>query len=76
MDIAQKSAAQAEVRNALSVIEGVRLPHPLGVLLSSFVKEAMNPVLAARYVLTRNSEGGLQELSSDWIDVVQCSESP
>ncbi|KAI0386975.1 hypothetical protein F5Y04DRAFT_74505 [Hypomontagnella monticulosa] len=44
------AAINDEVRGTLTLIENARLPHPSGPLLKSFVTEALNPVLAARYV--------------------------
>jgi len=63
-----------EVRETLSLIEGARLPHPLGLLLSTFVKEAMNPLMSSRYVQKKHQEGALRDVASNWIYIVKCSE--
>jgi len=71
----------ADVRDALSLIEGARLPHPSGPLLSSFIVEALDPPLAARYILQTSQSGGGQEadlyqIVSDWSYLVQSSVYP
>jgi hypothetical protein len=68
-------ADRREVLNALSIIQGARLPHPLGVLLCSFVNEAMNPVVASRYVLSLNSEGSLLGAALNWIYIVESGQN-
>jgi hypothetical protein len=67
-------ANRREVDQALSLIETIDLPHPSGELLSSFVKQALHPVLAARYVSDRLSAGEARSLASNWIYIVQSSE--
>ena len=53
-----------EVNKTLSLIENLDL-------LSSFISEALHPVLAARYVNDRLSAGEARSLVSDWIYVVE-----
>ncbi|KAH8597551.1 hypothetical protein B0O99DRAFT_617672 [Bisporella sp. PMI_857] len=65
-----------KVKEALSLIEAARLPHPSSPLLSSFVIEALNPRLAAEYVLKtcrsgRNQEVDLLSFVSDWSYLVE-----
>lgn len=69
------ASTHGEVRSILSVIENIRLPHPSGPLLSSFVTEALNPVLAARYVKERLSAEEAPSLVSDWTYIVECSKA-
>lgn len=71
-----------EVNDALSLIHSSGLPHPSGALLSSFVKEALNPHAAADYVLKAchaghgpNTRSELLSLVHDWTYVVESSES-
>jgi hypothetical protein len=64
-----------EVDRTLSLIESLDLPHPSGALLSAFVREALHPVLAARYVNDRLSVGDACSLVSDWIYIVDSGES-
>lgn len=66
--------ADDEVQNTLSLIEGVGLPHPSGPLLASFVTEALNPVLAARYVKGRLLLGEGSSLVADWSYIIESSE--
>jgi hypothetical protein len=68
------AAPPDEIRNALSLIESARLPHPSGLLLASFVQEALNPLVAARYVQKRIQGGEIRSLVSDWIYIVESSE--
>jgi hypothetical protein len=63
-----------EVDKTLSLIESLDLPHPSGALLSSFVREALHPVLAARYVNDRLLVGDACSLVSDWIYIVDSGE--
>lgn len=65
----------SEVNKTLSLIETLDLPHPSGALLSSFVTNAIHPVVAARHVNARLSAGEARSLVSDWIYVVESSES-
>ncbi|KUJ15474.1 kinase-like protein [Mollisia scopiformis] len=65
-----------DVKEALSLIEGAKLPHPSDPLLSSFIIEALDPRLAARYVLRTTQSGenqqvGLLRLVSDWTYLVE-----
>jgi len=68
------SSPQDEVRITLSLIEDARLPHPSGALLSSFVKEALNPLVAARYVQDVIQAGKISSLVSRWVYIVEASE--
>ncbi|KAI4865650.1 hypothetical protein F4820DRAFT_447857 [Hypoxylon rubiginosum] len=65
------STINDEVKNALSLIESTNLPHPLGSLLESFVDEALNPVLAARYVKRRLLLGEASSLVADWCYIIE-----
>lgn len=67
-----------EVKEALLLIERARLPHPSGPLLSPFVVEALNPQLAAEYILricrhSHDQQADLRSLVSDWSYVVESS---
>lgn len=64
-----------EVDRTLSLIESLDLPHPSGALLSAFVREALHPVLTARYVNVRLSVGDACSLVSDCIYIVDSGES-
>jgi hypothetical protein len=70
------SAHNNDVMTALSLIEGVRLPHPYGPLLSAFIEEALNPVAAARYVRNIIGAGEIHSLLSDWTYVIESSNHP
>ncbi|CAJ2507751.1 Uu.00g089370.m01.CDS01 [Anthostomella pinea] len=61
----------ASLRDTLSLIEETRLPHPLGPLLSSFVTEAMNPPLAARYISDRLLAGEGTSVASEWLYILE-----
>jgi hypothetical protein len=63
-----------EIDETLSLIESLDLPHPSGALLSSFVREALHPILAARYVNAMLSAGEARSLVSDWIYIVESGE--
>jgi hypothetical protein len=70
-----------DVKEALLLIESAKLPHPSGQLLSSFVIEALNPRLAAQYVLQtcrsdHNRQADLLLIVSDWSYLVESSTSP
>jgi hypothetical protein len=45
------TSTQDNVKEALLLIESIKLPHPYGALLHSFILNAVNPLLAAQYVL-------------------------
>lgn len=62
-----------EVRDTLLLIANARLRHPSGALLSSFVTDALNPILAARYVNNRLQEDDRGSLASDWSYIVEAS---
>ncbi|XXG99277.1 hypothetical protein Hte_005614 [Hypoxylon texense] len=64
-------AIKDEVRNALLLIENINLPHPSGSLLESFINEALNPVLAARYVKHRLLLGEASSLVADWCYIIE-----
>ncbi|KAI0843961.1 kinase-like domain-containing protein [Daldinia vernicosa] len=59
------------VSSTLSLIESTRLPHPSGPLLESFISEALNPVLAARYVNHRLQLGEASSLIDDWSYIIE-----
>lgn len=69
------ASAREEVRSTLAVIESLQLPHPSNLLLSSFVSEALDPLVAARYVKDRLSTDGGRSLVSDWVYIVESSMS-
>ncbi|KAK3375653.1 hypothetical protein B0T24DRAFT_205006 [Lasiosphaeria ovina] len=58
------------VKSALSLIEDVGLPYPSGPLLASFVTEAMNPTIAARYVAAQLAHGDGSSLVSNWSHII------
>ena len=60
-----------QVDRTLSLIAALDLPHPSGVLLESFVTEALHPAVAARYVNDRLPAGDARSLVSDWIYIVE-----
>ncbi|KAI2603351.1 kinase-like domain-containing protein [Hypoxylon fragiforme] len=60
-----------EVKSTLSLIEDTRLPHPSGPLLKSYVQEALNPLLAARYVKNRLEFGEGSSLVADWYYIIE-----
>lgn len=62
-----------EVRDSLLLIAHARLHHPYGALLSSFVTDALNPILAARYVNNRLQEDDGESLALDWSYIVEAS---
>jgi hypothetical protein len=62
------------VDKALSLIEAANLPHPSGSLLSSFVTDALNPTLAARYVTEKLSNGDALSAVQDWAYIIHSSE--
>ena len=63
-----------EIGKTLSRIDGLDLPHPSSALLSAFVSEALQPVVAARYVNNRLSAGEASSLVSDWIYIIESGE--
>ncbi|TVY37481.1 hypothetical protein LSUB1_G004491 [Lachnellula subtilissima] len=65
-----------DVKAALALIEGARLSHPSGPLLSCFILDALNPRLAAQYVLQASRSGhnpktNLLAVLSDWSHLVK-----
>ncbi|KAI3325312.1 kinase-like domain-containing protein [Xylariaceae sp. AK1471] len=60
------------VRQTLSIINNLDLTHPSGPLLSAFMLEALDPVLASSYVNDRLSGGDAQSLISDWVYIIEC----
>lgn len=67
---------RGEVESTLLLIDNARFPHPSGALLSSFVTDALNPALAARYVNDRLRLEDAHSLVSDWVYIVESSTSP
>ncbi|KAI0889355.1 uncharacterized protein GGS22DRAFT_184933 [Annulohypoxylon maeteangense] len=65
------AATDDEVKTTLSLIESTKLPHPSNLLLKSFVSNALNPVLAARYVKYRLLAGDASSLVDDWSYIVE-----
>ncbi|KAK4446309.1 kinase-like domain-containing protein [Podospora aff. communis PSN243] len=64
-------AANDEVHTVLALIEGAGLVHPSGPLLSAFVTEALNPLLAARYAKARLLRGEGSSLVADWSYIIE-----
>jgi hypothetical protein len=66
-----------EVQDALSLIEDEagKLPHPSAALLTAFVRRAVDPSAAARYVKKRLSDEGPSPILSDWVYIVSWGES-
>ncbi|KAK3989017.1 hypothetical protein QBC44DRAFT_396900 [Cladorrhinum sp. PSN332] len=60
-----------EVQDVLSLIEDEGLPYPSSPLLASFVTEALNPVLAARYVKGRLLHGEGSSLVANWSYIIE-----
>jgi hypothetical protein len=67
------AAIHEDVWKALSMLENLQLPHPCGAILSSYIKEAMNPIIAARYVMNRLNADEAPTLMSDWIYILESS---
>ncbi|KAI0390326.1 kinase-like domain-containing protein [Xylariaceae sp. FL0594] len=64
----------ARVVQALEIVEDLSLPHPSVSLLSEFITEALDPILASSYVLNRLSSRDTQDalsLVSDWLYIVE-----
>lgn len=61
------AATHDTVNTALSLIDAIPLPRPAGALLASFVKDALNPNLAAQYVTNWLSSGDAHSLVRGWI---------
>ena len=68
------AATNNEPQSVFSLIEKAALAHPAGSLLESFVTDALNPVLAARYVKERLLIGEASSLVADWSYIVESSE--
>lgn len=64
-----------DVEKTLSLIASARLPHPSGALLSAFITEALNPIIASSYVSDRLQKEDCRTLVSDWIYIVESSTS-
>ncbi|KAK4160268.1 hypothetical protein QBC43DRAFT_303939 [Cladorrhinum sp. PSN259] len=64
-------ANRAEVEGALSLIEEADLPHPSGPLLASFIKEALHPVMAARYTKEKLLLGEGSSLLANWSYIIE-----
>ncbi|KAL2173890.1 uncharacterized protein P884DRAFT_316935 [Thermothelomyces heterothallicus CBS 202.75] len=60
-----------DVHSALSLIESAGLPHPLDSLLSCFVKDAVDPLVAARYVHCGTAADGAPALVADWTYIIE-----
>lgn len=69
-------ALSNNVRDVLALIEHMRLPHPGEPLLSSFVRDAVDPELAASYVCGKVLERNEQSLVPDWTYIVQSRQCP
>jgi hypothetical protein len=67
------ATTQDEVNHALRLVDESALPHPWGPLLSSFITEALNPAVAARYVVDKLTEGYGSGLVSDWSYIIESS---
>lgn len=65
------ASTDEEVQSILSLIESTKLPHPSDLLLRSYVREALNPLLAARYVKDRLQLGEASSLVDDWIYIIE-----
>ncbi|KAL2020647.1 hypothetical protein VTK56DRAFT_8137 [Thermocarpiscus australiensis] len=65
------TAGTGEVHSALSLIENAGLPHPLDSLLSCFVNDAVDPLLAARYVHRGTAADSAQALVADWTCIIE-----
>ncbi|KAF4943255.1 hypothetical protein FGADI_13532 [Fusarium gaditjirri] len=70
------SIADSKYHEAFSIIENEDLPHPLGKLLTSFIANALDPALAASYVLNhcppgQHRKADLHILISDWTFIVE-----
>lgn len=70
-----------EVDSVLSLIADEKLTHPFGPLLQSFILEALNPRLVARYILERchrdeNRLADLLEIASDWRYIIESRTFP
>jgi hypothetical protein len=64
-----------EVQDTLALIAAASLSHPLGSLLSAFVTEAIDPVVAARYLRETIGDGHHEEAQAavhDWAFIVDC----
>lgn len=68
------------VRDAISVIESAGLPYPCCQLLIVFILEALDPRVAALYVIAKGEEEKLHLLAQDWRYIVEsgefCSSAP
>lgn len=60
--------SQDVVGEAMGLIDGAGLPHPMVQIVASFVLEALNPQVAANYVIGKCREAGDQphEPSKSW----------
>jgi hypothetical protein len=70
-----------DVKEAISLIESTKLPHLTDPLLSSFIYEALNPRLAAQYIVQACSsdhtrKDDLLSVASDWSYLVESSLPP
>lgn len=70
--MAAAPTSQDAVGEAMGLIDGAGLPHPMVQVVASFVLDAVNPQLAADYIISKCSEAGDQPheavkvLVSDW----------
>lgn len=62
-----------EVREALKLIDNLRLPHLDSRLLSSYINEALDPDLAASYVTENLRVGDAHSLLANWTYIVEAS---
>ncbi|KAK5994329.1 hypothetical protein PT974_04802 [Cladobotryum mycophilum] len=62
---------RTEVNKVLLLIQDTDLSHPAGPILESFIEEAFNPILAARYVKQRLLEDDPRLIVYDWVYIVE-----
>lgn len=70
------NSPHAEVSKAVKLVEAQDLSHPFGALLIDFVKEALEPRLAARFLIERieQHQKPASELASHWQFVIRFRE--
>jgi hypothetical protein len=60
-----------ELKSTLGLIANLNLAHPFGLLLTSFIKDAVDPLEAARYANERLQSGDSDSFLADWIFIVE-----